>query len=120
MFNINSDIMHYNYEIKHVSGQTNCIADCLSRRPVWLVGKDRTSDCDQDPLRGGDTGPRDELCMRVITEARHLLRANPTISAVEEAGQKDPDYKMMIDFIRANKNFRELPPHSEGFRMGGE
>ena len=58
--------------------------------------------------------------MRVITEARHILRANPTISAVEEAGQKDPDYKMMIDFIRANKDFKELPPHSEGYRMGGE
>ena len=56
----------------------------------------------------------------MITEARHLLRANPTISAVEEAGQKDPDYKMMIDFIRAKKNFRELPTHSEGYRMGGE
>ena len=27
---------------------------------------------------------------------------------------------MMIEYIRANKNFKELPPHSEGFRMGGE
>ena len=66
----------------------------------------------------GNTGTRVELCLRVITEARHLLRANPTISAVKEAGQRDPDYKMMIDFIRANKNFRELPTHSEGYRMG--
>ena len=56
MFNIKSDIMHYNYEIKHVSGQANYIADCLSRRPAWLVGKDRTSDCNQDPLGGGDSG----------------------------------------------------------------
>ena len=112
MFNIKSDIMHYNYEIKHVSGQANCIADCFSRRPAWLVGKDRTSECDQDLLRGGDTGPRDELCIRVITEARHLLRENPAISAVEEVGQKDPDYMMMIDFIRTNRNFRELPTHS--------
>ena len=104
--------MHYNYEIY---GQVNCKADCLSRRPEWLVGKDRTSDCDQDPIRGGaiDTS-RNELCLRVITETRHFLRANPTISAVEEAEQKDPDYKMMIDFIRANKYFKELPPHSEG------
>ena len=58
--------------------------------------------------------------MRAITEARYLLRANPAISAVEEAGQKDPDYKIMLDFIRVNKNFKELPPNSEGFRMGGE
>ena len=120
MFNIKSDIIHYNYEIKHVSGQTNCIADCLSRRPAWLVGKDRASDCDQDPLSSGYTGPRDELCMRVLTEARHLLRANPTILAVEEVGHKDPDYKMIINVIRANKQFRELPPHSEGYMMGGE
>ena len=56
----------------------------------------------------------------MITEAKHLLRANPTILAVEEAVQKDPDYKMMIDFIRANKNFKDLPPHSEGFRIGGK
>ena len=47
IFNIKSDIMHYNYEIKHGPGETNCIADCLSRRPAWLVGKDRTSDCDR-------------------------------------------------------------------------
>ena len=26
----------------------------------------------------------------------------------------------MIDFIRTNRNFRELPTHSEGYRMGGE
>ena len=58
--------------------------------------------------------------MRVITEARHLLRENPAILAIEEAGQKDPDYKMMIDFIRTNRNFRELPTHSEGYKMVGK
>ena len=35
-------------------------------------------------------------------------------------GQKDDDYKTMIDFIRANKSFRDLPASSEGLRMGGE
>ena len=62
---------------------------------------------------------RDELCMRVITEAMHLLKDNPAISAVEEAGKKDPDYSMIIEYIRANRNFRELPTHSEGYKMGG-
>ena len=27
---------------------------------------------------------------------------------------------MMLDYIQTNCNFRDLPPHSEGFRMGGE
>ena len=27
---------------------------------------------------------------------------------------------MMIEYLRANKNFKKLPPHSEGSRMGGE
>ena len=27
---------------------------------------------------------------------------------------------MMIEYIRTNRNFKELPPHFEGFRMGGE
>ena len=35
-------------------------------------------------------------------------------------GQKDPDYKMMIQYIRAKKNFQDLLPHYEGFCMGGE
>ena len=35
-------------------------------------------------------------------------------------GQKDQDYKMMIQFIRANKSFWDLPTTSEGARMGGE
>ena len=26
----------------------------------------------------------------------------------------------MIKYIRTNRNFKKLPPHSEGFRMGGE
>ena len=88
MFNIKADIQNYNYEIKHVSGESNCIADCLSRRPAWLVGKDRTSDCNQDPLSGSDTGPRDELCMRVITEARHLLRANLLSQLLRKQGRR--------------------------------
>ena len=31
MFIIKSNIMAYNYEIRHVKGEANCIADCLSR-----------------------------------------------------------------------------------------
>ena len=47
--------------------------------------------------------------MRVITEAMHLLKDNPAISAIEEAGKEDPDYSMILDYIRTNRNFRELP-----------
>ena len=35
-------------------------------------------------------------------------------------GKKDNDYRTMIDFIRANKRFQNLPTLSEGSRMGGE
>ena len=41
LFKIKSDLMTYNYEIRHVKGEANCIADCLSRHPEWLIGKDR-------------------------------------------------------------------------------
>ena len=120
MASIKCDIMHYNYQIKHIPGQVNCIADCMSRTPQWLVGKDRGSDSAQGPSDGDDCGPRDELCMRVITVAMHLLKDNPAISAIEEVGKKDPDYSMILDYIRTNRKVRELPTHSEGFRMGGE
>ena len=94
-----------------MSLETNRIANCLSRRPSWLVGKDRSSDCNQDPNGGGVIGfSRDELCLRVITEARHLLRENPALSSLEEVGQKDPDNKMMIEYIRTNRNFKGLSP----------
>ena len=39
LFKIKSDLMSYNYEIRHVKGEANCIADCLSRRPEWLLDK---------------------------------------------------------------------------------
>ena len=115
---IKSDIMEYNYEIRHVKGESNCIADCLSRQPAWLISKDKKSDCDQDPIWVGSQGPRDELCLRVITEAKHLLRANPALAAVKKMGQKDPDYKMMIEYIRAKCNFWGHPSSYEGFHMG--
>merc|ERR1712041_23240 len=74
-----------------------------------------------DSGQGGElSDTRDKLCMRVITEAMYLLKDNPAISAIEEAGKKDPDYSMIIKYIRANRNFRELPTHSEGYKMGGE
>merc|ERR1711873_99994 len=37
LFKIKSDLMVYNYEIRQVKGEANCIADCLSRRPEWMT-----------------------------------------------------------------------------------
>ena len=111
--------MTFDYQIRHVKGEANCIADCLSQRPEWLVKKDSQSD-DQGNTGGGAKGPRDELCLRVITESRHILRDNPALRKLEEMGKKDNDYQTMTDHIRANKSFRDLPTSSEGSRMGGE
>ena len=111
--------MTYNYQIRHVKGEANCIADCLSQRPEWLVAKDRQSDS-QGGTGGGAKGPRDEVCLRVFTESRHFLRDNPALRKLKEIGKKDADYKTMIDHIRAGRSFRDLPTSSEGARMGGE
>ena len=54
----------------------------------------------------------------IITEASHLLRQTPTLFNLEEAGHKDPEYKLMIGYIRTYRNFKELPSHFKGFRMG--
>ena len=112
--------MMYNYEIRHVKGETNCIADCLSQCPAWLTGKKKGSDCDQGPVGTGHHSPMDELYLRVITESRHILRDNPALRKLQEMGQKDEDYKTMIQHIKANKSFWDLPTLSEGARMGGE
>ena len=45
---------------------------------------------------------------------------NPALRQLEEIGQKDEDYKTMIQFIKAKKSFQDLPTSSEGARMGGE
>ena len=66
------------------------------------------------------TDNRDEFCLRVITEARHLLRDNPALSTLEEMGQKDPDYVRLLHFIQTKHNFKKLPTDSEGFRIGRE
>ena len=115
LFRIKSDLMTYNYEIRHVKGEANCIADCLSRRPEWLVAKDRQPDS-QGGTGGGAKGPRDKLCLRVFTESRHFLRDNPALRKLEEIGKKDTDYVTMIDHIRAGKSFWDLPTSSEGAR----
>ena len=39
---------------------------------------------------------------------------------IEEIGKKDANYQTMIDHIRANKSFRDLPTSSEGLRMEDE
>merc|ERR1711895_149449 len=83
--------MAYNYEIKHIKGETNCITDCLSRRPEWMNNKGRT------------VTQRNEVCLRIITESRHLLRDNPALKKLEEIGKKDDDYQQILSYIRANK-----------------
>ena len=79
LFTIKSDLMTYDYEIRHIKGEANCIADCLSRRPAWLVNRDSESDSSQVHTGGRAKGPRDELCLRVITESRHILPDNPAL-----------------------------------------
>ena len=120
LYMIKSDLMTYDFEIRYVKGETNCIVDCLPCRPAWLTGKDKGSDCSQGPVETGHHGPRDKLCIRVFTESRHILRDNPARTQREEIGKKDEDYKTMIQFIKANKSFQEIPTSLEGARMGGE
>merc|ERR1711895_42401 len=106
--------MMYNYEIKHIKGEANCIADCLSQRPEWLVNRNSSDS------KGQTVGQRDEVCLRFITESKHILKDNPALRKLEEVGKKDNDYQTIISFIRAYKNFLDLPESSEGSRMGGK
>ena len=85
---IKSDIMMFNYKLKHIKGEANYIAVCLSRRPTWLVGKDKKSDSDQDLILTRCSDNRDEFCLRVITEASHILKDNPALAALEEMGKR--------------------------------
>ena len=109
LFKIKSDLMTYNYEIRHVKGEAKCIADCLSRCPTWLVEKDKKSDNDQDPILTRCSDNRAEFCLSVIIEARHIPKDNPALAALEEMGKKDPDYCHIIEFIWTKQSFIELP-----------
>ena len=78
MINIKADIQHHNYVIKHVPRVTKCIADCLSRRPGWLVTDTDSPDYNGDPDEEAfNSLSNEEHWFREITEARHLLRDNP-------------------------------------------
>ena len=72
LFKIKSDLMTYNYEIRHVKGEANCIADCLSRRPEWMLDRNRQSDS-KDSIGTEAKTSRDELCLRVFTESKPFL-----------------------------------------------
>ena len=72
LFKIKSDLMTSNYEIRHVKGEANCIADCLSRRPEWMLDRNRQSD-GRDGVKAEAEVSRDKLCLRVFTESVPLL-----------------------------------------------
>ena len=86
-------------DIQHIKGEANCIADCLSRRPTWLVGKDKKLDRDQDLIFTRCSDSRDEFCLRVITEARHILKDNPALAELGVLGKKDPDYCCILEYV---------------------
>ena len=109
----------FNYDLKHIKGKANCIADCLFSHPTWLVGKDKKSDSNQDPILTQCSDSRDEFCLRVITEARHILKDNPALVELEAMGKKDPDYCRILDYVQTKRSFKELPSESEGSTMGG-
>merc|ERR1712240_339986 len=111
---IKSDIMMYNYTIQHIKGETNCIADCLSRCPSWLVGKDKKSDSNQDLILTQCSDSRDEFCLGVITEARHILKDNPALAELEAMGKKDLDYCRILVYVQTKQIFKKLPSDSEG------
>merc|ERR1712240_104711 len=119
LFKIKSDLMIYNYEIRHVKGEANCIADCLSRHLEWMTDKNRQSDS-KDGIEDGARASRDELCLRVFTESMPFLRDNPALKRLEDICKKDSDYMTILNHIRAGKSFRDLPQSSEGRNMGGE
>ena len=77
----------FNYTIKHIKGEANCIADCLSRRPEWMLDKNRQSDSKDSTGTDARTS-RDELCLRVFTESKPFLRDNPALRKLEEICKK--------------------------------
>ena len=64
------------------------------------------------------TDHRDEFCLRVITEARHILKDNPALAELEVFGKKDLDYFRILEYVRAKRGFKELPLDSEASTMG--
>ena len=61
----------------------------------------------------------DKHAVRVIISAIHLLKDNPALKKLEEVGQKDHEYEPIIEYIRTNRNFKQLPQSSKGFKLGG-
>merc|ERR1711867_298258 len=74
----------------------------------------------KDSNEDGVGATRDELCLRVFTESMPFLCDNPALKRLEDICKKDNDYMTILNHIRAGKSFRDLPPSSEGSKMGGE
>ena len=115
MLNIKANLQVYNYNVKHVKGTKNHLADVLSRRTVWLntdhmIGPDKRLN-----LEDGDA-----FAMRVMVSMPHLLQDNPLLRELEEVAQKDKDYSAIIHAIRTGQGHKSLPSSSEGYRMGGK
>ena len=68
MLNIKANLQVYNYNVKHVKGTKNHLADVLSRRTVWLntdhmIGPDKRLNLEDV----------DAFAMRVMVSMPHLL-----------------------------------------------
>ena len=62
----------------------------------------------------------EDMALRAMTLATHLLKGNPLLKEIESMGKKDPDYTLILHTVRTGGSVKSLPPDSEGSRMGGE
>ena len=83
-------------------------ADCLSRRPAWLLSKTESPDYngvpDEDVACNIDD---EEHAFRVIISAEHLLKDNPALKKLKKWDKRTWIYKD-DEYIRTYRNFKHL------------
>ena len=123
MISLKDKLQPYNYQIKHVAGKRNSIADSLSRVPEWFKNSKPTDDLnfviEEGILRVLVTG-QDTQYINKINTYKALLLNNPNMDLLEEIGRKDDDYTYLVGAIRTSLAHKSLSASSEGAMMGGE
>ena len=104
----------FNYQVVHVKGRQNKIADFLSRNPKWDGAK---TDVLQDKEEDGEEAEED-------TPARirslKIIKENLGLKKVKEIASRDNQYQEIVALIRSDKPTTSLPADHLGRLSAGK
>ena len=92
--------------VRHVPGKSNKLTDALSRLTKLVSRTNFAPLVNKKPTIFN-------VCKKASTRTGHLMREDPLVLALAEAGSLDPDYVMMCNMVEGRYKAADIPKESE-------